>query len=164
MPKKHSKFKAQIFALIAAFTLFFTPAIASHYTVGGELWASSIGNNKYELTHKIYKYCNSIKPFDSVYIDAYAGNNAACGTVNLKAGIVSSRFIGTKCSTSTDCAAGVPLNEVIYKCTVDLSSQHSPNCLPVHLVKRSHSAPTDIGCGTITRAKTKTHFSQQRST
>jgi hypothetical protein len=122
MPKKHSKFKAHIFAIFAAFTLFFTPAIASHYTVGGELWASSIGNNKYELTHKIYKYCNSIKPFDSVYIDAYAGNNAACGTVNLKAGIVSSRFIGTKCSTSTDCAAGVPLNEVIYKCTVDLSS------------------------------------------
>jgi hypothetical protein len=122
MPKNFAKIKAPIFAIIAAFTLFSTPAIASHYTFGGEMWASSIGNNKYELTHKIYKQCGGIKALDSVFIDAYAGSSASCGTVKFKAGIVSTRYIGTKCSTSNDCAGGVPLNETIYKCTVDLSS------------------------------------------
>ena len=122
MPKNFAKIKAHIFALIAAFTLFFAPAIASHYTFGGEMWASSIGNNKYELTHKIYKRCSGTKALDSVFIDAYAGSSASCGTVKFKAGIVSTRYIGTKCSTSNDCAGGVPLNETIYKCTVDLSS------------------------------------------
>jgi hypothetical protein len=122
MPKNLAKIKAHIFALIAAFTLFFAPAIASHYTFGGEMWASSIGNNKYVLINKIYKHCSSSSSSDSVYIDAYAGNSASCGMVKFKAGRVSTRYIGTKCSTANDCSKGVPLNEIIYKCTVDLSS------------------------------------------
>ena len=122
MPKNLAKIKAHIFALIAAFTMFFTPAIASHYTFGGEMWATSIGNNKYVLINKIYKYCSGLSASDSINIDAYAGNSASCGMVKFKAARLSTRYIGTKCSTANDCSKGVPLNEIIYKCTVDLSS------------------------------------------
>lgn len=108
--------------LILLVAVFVQRAQASHYTFGGEMWATSIGNNQYVLINKIYKHCSSTSSYDSVYIDAYAGNSASCGMVKFKAGRASIRYIGTKCSTATDCSKGVPLNEIIYKCTVDLSS------------------------------------------
>lgn len=123
IPKKQRFTKQALYTFVLTLVGFLANNLqASHYTFGGEMWASSIGNNQYVLINKIYKHCAGLSPFDSVYIDAYAGNSAACGMVKFKAGKVSTRYIGTKCSTSTDCSKGVPLNEIIYKCTVDLSS------------------------------------------
>ena len=99
-----------------------TSSFASHYTFGGEMWALHIGNEKYVLTNKIYRICGGISPRDSVYVTASAGTKGACGSITFSAGLQSTRFVGTKCSTANDCSAGFQINELIYKCTVDLKS------------------------------------------
>ncbi len=102
---------------------FATPLSASNYTYGSEVWATHITKNKYEISFRAYRICGALTSApSSVYITAYGGKSAACGTVSLTASLVSSALIGPKCSTAIDCNKSYLFKEYIYKCTVNLDS------------------------------------------
>lgn len=102
---------------------FATPLSASNYTYGSEVWATHIAKNKYEISFRAYRICVAMTSApSSVYITAYGGKSAACGTVSLTAPLISSALIGPKCSTAIDCNKSYLFKEYIYKCTVNLDS------------------------------------------
>lgn len=103
--------------------LYATPLCASNYTYGSEVWATHIAKNKYEISFRAYRICVAMTSApSSVYITAYGGKSAACGTVSLTAPLISSALIGPKCSTAIDCNKSYLFKEYIYKCTVNLDS------------------------------------------
>lgn len=119
-PHTKSNIATFLFVIFNSITL---PLLSSHTTIGGEMWSSHIGNNKYEITFKAYKHCSSTtKAPDSITVYAYAGAKAACGSTDLIAKRTASRYISTKCSTAKDCDKGIPLYEHTFKCTADLNS------------------------------------------
>ena len=109
---------------------FATPLSASNYTYGSEVWATHITKNKYEISFRAYRICGALTSApSSVYITAYGGKSAACGTVSLTASLISSALIGPKCSTAVDCNKSYLFKEYIYKCTVNLDSSIFKNIL-----------------------------------
>ncbi len=130
MQKRYSLKTFSLYISLIFFGLVASPLKASHYTFGSEVWATHITKNKYEISYRAYRMCGAaISAPSSVFVVAYGGKSAACGTVSLTASLVSSAAIGPKCSTAVDCNKSYLFREHIYKCTADLDSSIFKNIL-----------------------------------
>ena len=123
MQKHYSLKKITLYFSLFILGQFATELKGSHYTFGSEVWATHITKNKYEISYRAYRVCGAtITPPSSVFVVAYGGKSAACGTVSLTASLVSSKAVDPKCSTSVDCNKSYLFKEHLYKCTADLDS------------------------------------------
>lgn len=123
MQKRYILKKAALYFFLFLFGQLASPLKASHYTFGSEVWATHITKNKYEISYRAYRVCGAvISAPSSVFVVAYGGKSAACGTVSLTASLVSSKAVDPKCSTSVDCNKSYLFKEHLYKCTADLDS------------------------------------------
>ncbi|MEY4042271.1 MAG: hypothetical protein RL233_1802 [Bacteroidota bacterium] len=129
------------------------PLSASNYTYGSEIWATHITKNKYEISYRAYRVCGAMTSApSSVFIVAYGGKNATCGTVSLTAPLISKSYIGLKCSTSIDCDKSNRFTEFIYKCTVNLDSSIFTNimsgssCKNITFAVYGYLVPTTLPC------------------
>lgn len=130
MKKRYSLKQIALYIILIFLGQFTSPLKASHYTFGSEVWATHITKNKYEISYRAYRMCGAVTSApSSVFVVAYGGKSAACGTVSLTASLVSSSAIGPKCSTAIDCDKGYLFREHIYKCTADLDSSIFKNIL-----------------------------------
>lgn len=123
MKKRYSFKQIALYISLIFLGQFTSPLKATHYTFGSEVWATHITKNKYEISYRAYRMCGAATSApSSVFVVAYGGKSAACGTVSLTASLVSSSAIGPKCSTAIDCDKSYLFREHIYKCTADLDS------------------------------------------
>lgn len=123
MKKRYSFKQIALYISLIFLGQFSSPLKATHYTFGSEVWATHITKNKYEISYRAYRMCGAATSApSSVFVVAYGGKSAACGTVSLTASLVSSSAIGPKCSTAIDCDKSYLFREHIYKCTADLDS------------------------------------------
>ena len=154
MKKRHSLKQIALYISLIFLGQLTSPLKASHYTFGSEVWATHITKNKYEISYRAYRMCGApTSAPSSVFVVAYGGKSAACGTVSLTASLVSSSAIGPKCSTAVDCNKSYLFKEHIYKCTADLDSSIFKNilsgstCKNITFAVYGYFFPTTLPCG-----------------